>query len=79
MSIIRHKSGLLKFHGVFEASPDAADKSLLWKLTLPIPVGIKKQYVTLKDTTYIISNWTEDQFPNVFYLGLDTALGYRNQ
>lgn len=33
----------------------------------------------MKNVVYLISNWTSDTFPNVVYIGLDGATGYKNK
>ncbi len=36
----------------------------------------RKRYLVLKNVTYLISNWTFDEFPNTIYICLKDYIGY---
>ncbi len=36
----------------------------------------RKRYLVLKNITYLISNWTFDEFPNTIYICLKDFIGY---
>lgn len=59
---------------------DGLDLTLLWKPTLPaLNPGTRHQHIVFKDMTYILSNWTSDEFPNVIYITCDEVTnGLRN-
>ena len=58
---------------------DALDNTLLYDVTINTPISSKARtrHLVFKNISYIISNWTSDEFPNVIYITLDAFLnGY---
>lgn len=59
-----------------DAFGDGSDTSLLWKGNYIGPQNMRKKHIVFRNTQYMISNWTGDNFPEVIYLTVDNLAGY---
>jgi hypothetical protein len=49
---------------------DQADNTLLFQVQFPVN-NSRIRHIVFKNTSYLISNWTLDKFPNVIYIRCD--------